>query len=88
MSMYKNIFVNEDESSASVSIMGINGEIQMFGEGAFASVEQAVEAVKSVHSNAVIKVASGKYDSYFVVVNEGESVTPSKVVSSLECLAT
>ena len=81
MSMYKNIFVNEDESSASVSIMGINGEIQMFGEGAFASVEQAVEAVKSVHSNAVIKVASGKYDSYFVVVNEGESLTPSKVVS-------
>ena len=79
MSMYKNIFVNEDWEAGSSQIQGINGEILVFGETAFSSVEQAIAAVGD--SNAiVIKVASGKYDG-FTVVTDGVAATPDKVIA-------
>ncbi|MBE6388740.1 MAG: hypothetical protein E7043_01040 [Lentisphaerae bacterium] len=80
MSMYKNIFVNEEaENSVSVQIQGIDGSISNFGEG-FTSVEAALAGVKAQHSNAVIRVVSGKYDGYKVVTDGVES-EPVKVVS-------
>ena len=46
MSMYKNIFVNEnDDASASVQIQGIDGEVKSFGATAFSSVEEAIAGV-------------------------------------------
>ena len=79
MSMYKNIFVNEEWDAASDQILGINGEILAFGESAFSSVTEAVAAVGN-NSAIIIKVASGKYDS-FTVVTEGVQSTPDKVVA-------
>ena len=61
MSMYKNIFVNEawTEDPGSQQILGINGEVLAFGETAFSSVAEAVQAAKDRGTNAiVIKVAS------------------------------
>ena len=82
MSMYKNIFVNEDWDAGSSQIQGINGEILVFGETAFSSVEQAVSAVGDGNA-IVIKVASGKYDGFTVdaVVTGGMISSPTKVVA-------
>ena len=80
MSMYKNIFVNENaDQSASVQIQGIDGSISNFGEG-FSSVEAALAAVTAENSNAVIRVVSGKYDGYKVVTDGVES-EPATVVA-------
>ena len=82
MSMYKNIFVNEnDDASASVQIQGIDGEVKSFGATAFSSVEEAIAGVTAEYGNAVIRVASGKYDTYYVVANDGVYSAPSKVIA-------
>ena len=76
MSMYKTIFWSEtfEDYTAGEQFGTISGEVLIFGESAFASLDEAVASVSD--SNAVIiKVQSGKYDSFsavnFTVVNDG-----------------
>ncbi|MBR7156550.1 MAG: hypothetical protein IKD22_06915, partial [Lentisphaeria bacterium] len=78
MAMYKTIFVSEEYESSSENIVGINGEVLMFGENAFASVEQALGS--GVENAIVIKVQSGKYDG-FTVVTDGAANTDVTVVA-------
>ena len=78
MAMYKTIFVSEEYQSSSENIVGINGEVLMFGENAFASVEQALGS--GVENAIVIKVQSGKYDG-FTVVTDGEANTDVTVMA-------
>ena len=69
MAIYRNIFVSGEFEGleAGTQVQSIDGTIRIFGESAFASLEDAVLAgVK----NAVVRVASGKYD-YYVVDGEG-----------------
>ena len=70
MSMYKTIFVTETENPAAAGekIFTVSGEVSL--TTAFSSLEEAVAAVSSAADKAIIKVASGKYDS-FMVVNDG-----------------
>ena len=81
MSMYKNIFVTEDQDFTGENVISLNGEVYMFGETAFSSLD---EAVASVGGNAVvIKVASGKYENYVVYNNgtAGAEVAISEVIA-------
>ena len=80
MSMYKNIFVTEEVNASGEQTISINGEINLYGEGAFTSLEEAVAAVAAVEQNAVIRVQSGKYDSFYVAT-EGVLSTPNKVIA-------
>ncbi len=81
MSMYKTIFWSDEYADLSTdqSIQLTNGDALVFGQSAFATLDEAVAAANG--SNAiVIKVASGKYDS-FTVINEGVTMTDVNVVA-------
>ncbi|MBE6362918.1 MAG: hypothetical protein E7054_04615 [Lentisphaerae bacterium] len=81
MSMYKTIFWSDEYADLSTdqSIQLTNGDALVFGESAFSTLDEAVAAAAG--SNAiVIKVASGKYDS-FTVINEGVTMTDVNVVA-------
>ena len=84
MSMYKTIFVEEEVNSSGEQVFTINGEVSLYGDSAFSSLNDAVSKVAAVDTNAVvIKVASGKYDSY-VVINDsvaGSETAVSEVVA-------
>ena len=80
MSMYKNIFVTEEVNASGENVITINGEINLYGEGAFATLNDAIAAVAANEQYAVIRVQSGKYDS-FVVATDGVTSTPAKVVA-------
>ena len=84
MSMYKTIFVEEEVNSSGEQVFTINGEVSLYGDSAFSSLNDAVSKVAAVDTNAVvIKVASGKYDSYVVIDNgaAGAVVEISEVVA-------
>ena len=80
--MYKTIFVNTDweNESAGAQIANINGEVLLFGETAFSSVEQAIAAAGN-NGAVVISVASGKYDAFGIVNTAGEYQLADKVVA-------
>ncbi len=75
MSMYKTIFVTEEES-AGQPVFSVNGEVQLTGESAFASLNEAVAAVTDGKAIAVVhKVSSGKYESFVVEGTEFTAVS-------------
>ena len=80
MSMYKTIFWSDEYADLSTdqSIQLTNGDALVFGESAFATLDEAVAAAGS--NAIVIKVASGKYDS-FTVINEGVPMTDVNVIA-------
>ena len=80
MSMYKTIFWSDEYADLSTdqSIQLTNGDALVFGESAFSTLDEAVAAAGS--NAIVIKVASGKYDS-FTVINEGVTMTDVNVVA-------
>ncbi|MBO5693776.1 MAG: hypothetical protein J6S98_00060, partial [Lentisphaeria bacterium] len=79
MAMYKNIFVNEEyEGEAGAQVLGVNGEILVFGESAFASLEQATESADV--ANSIIKVTTGKYDTFYVADANGNVSVADQVV--------
>ena len=85
MSMYKTIFVTEEtDLQSGEQVFTINGEVSLYGESAFSSLDEAVSKIAGVDANAVVvKVASGKYDSY-VVINDhaaGSVTAVSEVVA-------
>ncbi len=85
MSMYKTIFVTEEtDLQSGEQVFTINGEVSLYGDSAFSSLNDAVSKVATVDTNAVvIKVASGKYDSYVVINNgvAGSATAVSEVVA-------
>ncbi|MBQ8755880.1 MAG: hypothetical protein IJZ19_12680, partial [Lentisphaeria bacterium] len=85
MSMYKTIFVTEEtDLQSGEQVFTINGEVSLYGESAFSSLDEAVSKIAGVDANAVVvKVASGKYDSYVVINNgvAGSETAVSEVVA-------
>ena len=84
MSMYKTIFWSDSysEYAAGDQVSSVSGEVLVFGESAFASLDEAVAyANGTLGGNAiVIKVASGKYDGY-TVINEGVQMNDVRVTA-------
>ena len=80
MSMYKTIFWSDEyaDYTAGQSVQLTNGEALVYGESAFSNLNEAVAAAGSQNA-IVIKVVSGKYDSFAVVsggnVNSDVTVT-------------
>ena len=82
MSMYKTIFWSEayNDYAAGDQVQSISGEVLVFGESAFASLDEAVAAVPNQNA-IIVKVASGKYDGFTVVNQDGVAIEASQVVA-------
>ena len=80
MSMYKNIFVNEeyDGTAEGAKVLGVNGEVLIFGQSAFASLDEATKDADI--ANSVIRVTTGAYDEFYVADANGNVSVADQVV--------
>lgn len=81
MSMYKNIFVNEeyDGIAEGAKVLGVNGEVLIFGQSAFASLDEATKDADI--ANSVIRVTTGAYDEFYVADANENIVKANRVVA-------
>lgn len=78
MSMYKNIFVDEllAGTEAGEQTIDVNGNVRVYGETAFSSLDEAVEGLKG--GALICVVQSGKYTYY--TVNDARELSVAQQV--------